>query len=116
MKRYIISLIALIAATGLNAQTLNLSLQDCRQMAIANNEKVKTADNAVEKANLDKQIAFAQYFPKVDGSATGLFMKDQDLLGWSLQLRGAYLAGINVTMPLYVGGQISTANQLALRG
>ena len=116
MKRYIISLIALIAATGLNAQTLNLSLQDCRQMAIANNEKVKTADNAVEKANLDKQIAFAQYFPKVDGSATGLFMKDQDLLGWSLQLRGAYLAGINVTMPLYVGGQISTANQLAKIG
>ena len=87
-------------------------------MALEQNEKVKTANNAVEKAKLDRQIAFAQYLPKVDGSFTMAHMKnidilDQDFLGLSLQTRGTYLAGISVTMPLYAGGQITSANRLA---
>jgi len=95
-----------------------LSLQDCRMMALEQNEKIKTANNAVEKAKLDRQIAFAQYFPKVDGSFTLVHTKDidfldQDFLGLSLQTRGTYLAGITVTLPLYVGGQITSANRLA---
>ena len=96
-----------------------LSLQECRRLALENNEKIKTADNAVEKAKLDRQIAFAQYLPKVDGSFTMLHMQDQDLLeigdvlGVSLQTRGTFLAGINITQPIYVGGQITAANRLA---
>ena len=97
---------------------LPLSLQDCRRMALEQNEKIKTADNAVEKARLDRQIAFAQYLPKVDGSFTLAHMKnieilDQDFLGLSLQTRGTYMAGISVTLPLYVGGQLTSANRLA---
>ena len=95
-----------------------LSLQDCRRMALEQNEKIKTANNAVDKAKLDRQIAFAQYLPKVDGSFTLVHMKnvdllDQDFLGFSLQTRGTYLAGISVTLPLYAGGQITSANRLA---
>jgi len=98
-----------------------LSLQDCRRMALEQNEKIKTANNAVEKANLDRQIAFAQYLPKVDGSFTLAHMKnidilDQDFLGLSLQTRGTYMAGISVTLPLYVGGQLTSANRLASIG
>ena len=96
----------------------HLSLQECRQMALEQNEKIKTANNAVNKAKLDRQIAFAQYLPKVDGSFTMVHMKtidilDQDFLGLSLQTRGTYLAGISVTLPLYAGGQITSANRLA---
>ena len=91
-------------------------------MAIDNNEKIKTADNAVKKAKLDRQIAFAQYLPKLDGSFTLLHMQDQDLLeignvlSVSLQTRGTYLAGINLTQPIYAGGQIMAANRLARIG
>ena len=95
---------------------------DCRRLALENNEKVKTADNAVEKAKLDREIAFAQYLPKVDGSLTMVHMQNQDLLeigdilGVQLQTRGTYLAGINVTLPLYTGGQLTAANRLARIG
>ncbi len=106
----------------IHAQQLPLSLKDCRQMALNFNEQVRTADNAVEKARLDRQIAFAQYLPKVDGSFTMLHMQDQDLLevgsvlGIHLQTRGTYLAGINLTQPLYLGGRLRAANSLARIG
>ena len=91
-------------------------------MALEYNEKIRIADNAVNKARLDRQIAFAQYLPKVDGSFTLLHMQTQDLLeigdvlGVSLQTRGTFLAGVSVTQPLYVGGQITAANRLARIG
>ena len=99
-------------------RVMPLRLQDCRRMALEQNEKIKTANNAVDKAKLDRQIAFAQYLPKVDGSFTLAHMKnidllDQDFLGFSLQTRGTYLAGVSVTLPLYAGGQITSANRLA---
>jgi outer membrane protein TolC len=57
----------------------------------------------------------------VDGSLTLVHTKnidllDQDFLGLSLQTRGTYLAGISLTQPLYVGGQITSANRLAKIG
>ena len=125
MKKSIISFIlaaTITPALGQVTTALPLSLQDCRKMALENNEKVMTADNAVEKAKLDRQIAFAQYLPKVDGSFTMLHMQDQDLLqvsdvlGVSLQTRGTFLAGVNVTLPLYAGGQIKAANNMARIG
>lgn len=98
-----------------------LSLAECRRMALEQNEKIKSANNAVNKAKLDRQIAFAQYLPKVDGSFTLAHMKSIDLIdldhiGLSLQTRGTYLAGITLTQPLYVGGQITSANRLAKIG
>ena len=117
MKKIIITLALYVAAISqLPAQPLSLTLQDCRQLALEHNEQIKTANNAVEKAKLDRQIAFAQYLPKVDGSLTGIHMKDQDIIGMSLQTRGTYLAGINVTLPLYAGGQLTAANRLAQIG
>ena len=123
MKKIIITLALFVTITlQLPAQSLNLSLKDCRRLALENNEKVKTADNAVEKARLDREIAFAQYLPKVDGSLTMIHMQNQDLLeigdvlGLQLQTRGTYLAGINVTLPLYTGGQLTAVNRLARIG
>ncbi|MBO4612375.1 MAG: TolC family protein [Bacteroidaceae bacterium] len=122
MKKIIFSLVLSAAISQLQAQTISLSLQDCRKMALENNEKIKTADNAVLKAKLDRQIAFAQYLPKLDGSFTLLHMQNQDLLevgnilNVTLQTRGTYLAGINLTQPIYTGGQIMAANRLARIG
>ena len=123
MKKTITTLVlSVVIASPFQAQSLKLSLQDCRKMALENNEKITIANNAVEKAKLDRQIAFAQYLPKVDGSLTMIHLQDQDLLeigdvlGLQLQTRGTYLAGINVTLPLYAGGQLTAANRLARIG
>ena len=117
MKKILTTLALSVAAVSqLAAQPLSLTLQDCRKLALEHNEQIKTANNAVEKAKLDRQIAFAQYLPKVDGSLTGIHMKDQDIIGMSLQTRGTYMAGINVTLPLYAGGQLTAANRLAQIG
>ena len=117
MKKIITTLaLSVVTVSQLAAQPLSLTLQDCRKLALEHNEQIKTANNAVEKAKLDRQIAFAQYLPKVDGSLTGIHMKDQDIIGMSLQTRGTYMAGINVTLPLYAGGQLTAANRLAQIG
>ena len=124
MKKIITALVFSAATLSqLSAQPSQpLSLKDCRRLALENNEQVMTANNAVEKAKLDRQIAFAQYLPKVDGSFTMIQLQDQDLLdigdvlGLQLQTRGTYLAGINVTLPLYAGGQLTAANRLAAIG
>ena len=117
----LLTIIMCLPAFGQEQMGRPLSLQDCRHLALEYSEKIKTADNAVEKAKLDRQIAFAQYLPKVDGSFTMVHTKnidllDQDLLGLQLQTRGTYLAGISLTQPLYVGGQITSANRLAKIG
>ena len=117
MKKIITTLaLSVVTVSQLAAQPLSLTLEDCRKLALEHNEQIKTANNAVEKAKLDRQIAFAQYLPKVDGSLTGIHMKDQDIIGMSLQTRGTYMAGINVTLPLYAGGQLTAANRLAQIG
>ena len=76
----LLTLIMCLPAFGQEQGERPLSLQDCRRLALEYNEKIKTADNAVEKARLDRQIAFAQYLPKVDGSLTLVHTKNIDLL------------------------------------
>ena len=74
MKKIIASISAiLVCATSLNVRAQQvLTLDECKQMAIENNNALKTAQQKIEIANYDKKIAFANYFPKV--SATGTYM------------------------------------------
>ena len=74
MKNLITStLIACMALTSIEAGAQQvLSLEECKQMAIENNNSLKTAEQKVKIAGYDKKIAFANYFPKV--SATGTYM------------------------------------------
>ena len=115
MKKIITTLILYVAVLQqLPAQPL--SLQDCRRLALQHNEQMQMADNATRQAELDRQIAFAQYLPQVDGSLTSIFMSDRDIIGMKLQICGTYMAGLNITQPIYVGGKITAANQLAAIG
>ena len=117
MKRLLIFLIPLVPYAAILSQPAqSLSLHDCRRLALEHNEQIRTADNAVRLAELDRQIAFAGYLPKLDGSLTGFYLKDNDLLDMTLQMRGAYMAGLNITQPIYAGGQITAANRLAAIG
>ena len=113
MKRFTNLMILICLSAGVSAQPM--SLQDCRRLALEYNEQMQTADNAVRQAELDRQIAFAGYLPKLDGQLMGVYMKDTEIemMGMTLQMRGAYMAGLTLTQPLYAGGRITTGNRLA---
>ena len=91
----------------MQGQELQLSQETCRQMALAHNEDLQKADYALRQAELDKAVALAAFLPKVDGSLSGIYMSpDIEMSGMKLQMRGMYLAGVNVTQPLYTGGRL----------
>lgn len=49
-----------------------LTLDECKQMAIENNNSLKTAEQKIKIAGYDRNIALANYFPKI--TATGAYM------------------------------------------
>lgn len=49
-----------------------LTLEECRQMAVENNSSLKTAEQKIKIAGYDRNIALANYFPKI--TATGAYM------------------------------------------
>lgn len=49
-----------------------LTLDECRQMAVENNNELKTAQQKIKIAGYDRNIALANYFPKI--TATGTYM------------------------------------------
>ena len=118
MIRILFLNIALVlTVTAAKAQeTLTLSQELCREMALAHDEDLQSADNAVTQAELDKKIAFSNYLPKLDGTAMGEYMTDMDMSGSTLRMRGMWVAGLSISQPLYVGGKINAGNKLAKIG
>lgn len=118
MKRFLFLVVTAFALSATAwSQPVPLSQKDCRRQALAHNESLQKADLAVRQSELDRQMAFASYLPKLDGSVTAIFRKDTRLLDdLELQMRGTYLAGLNLTQPIFAGGKIVTANKLAKVG
>ena len=117
MKFKTLLLIILTMGT-LNARAIDLSLSQCREMALQSDEQIKISHNNVTQASLDKGVAKSAYFPKLDGSATALYLTPNSSMGdaMELQMRGVYLAGFSLVQPIYTGGKIITANKLAKVG
>lgn len=107
--------IALLSVSSVMAQpTLRLSQSECRRMALANSEELQQAENMIQQAELDRKIAIAASFPKIEGSATGAYMlPDLDMMSMELRMHGTYMAGISLMQPIYTGGKISTGRKLA---
>lgn len=116
MKRTILWIVLGLAVNLPASAQLQLSQAECRKMALQNNEEMKIAENSYKQAKLDKEIAFASYLPELEGSLTGLYRKDMDLMGAELQMRGTYLAGLTLTQPIFTGGKIVASNKLAKIG
>ena len=118
MRHTLLSIIisACCSLTMTAQESIVLTQQECRQMALQNNEDMKSADNKFTQAELDKYIAFTNYFPRIDASATGAYVSDIEITGMELQMRGMYMAGITLTQPIYAGGQIMAGNKIAKIG
>lgn len=118
MNRYIAAVLSLcFSGVMVSAQPLELSLAECREMAIAGSEQLRQAENSMQQATIDTQIATTAYLPKFEGSATGVYMlPDMDMAGAQMRMRGTYMAGIQLMQPVYTGGKITAGRKLARIG
>lgn len=108
---------AVLSACGMTANALDLSLQQCREMALASDESMRIAENEVAGAVLGRKVAHTAYLPNLSGNATLAYMTpDTEFSGMKMQMKGLYMAGINLTQPIYAGGKIVAANRLAKDG
>lgn len=154
MKRhFVISVLVVLAPVLMMAQGVPgasqqvlLTAERCVQMGLQNNVDVRNADLDAMGARLQKQEAFAEYFPSV--SAMGLAFHSlsplidisvTDVLGtsdmaWYIQdrlqemaapydirtryraLSHGYSASLTLTQPVFAGGRIISGNRLAALG
>ena len=99
------------------SECIRLTQAVCHELSVRNSEDVQKQQNALQQALLDKEIAFAHYLPDIDASIISVLMKDTKITdGMYLQMTGTYMAGLSLTLPLYVGGKITTGNKLAKVG
>ena len=114
--RNILLSLSLMVASGINA--MDLSLKECREMALNNDEDMKIAQNRNVQADIDKGIAKTAFFPKFDINGGAFYLTPNPSMGaaMDIQMRGVYMAGISLTQPIYTGGKIITGNKLAKIG
>ncbi len=147
IRKYILLLsLGLSSIFPMTGQSQSLTLEECLKMASENNAYSRNADLDVRAAWLQKQEAFAEYFPRVSANALGYWSMNPlleigitDVLGdndfaWNIQSEVESLGamyGINSTytafqrgystsviafQPIYAGGRIVAGNRLAQVG
>lgn len=116
MKIFIVAATILLAL-NCRAQSLVISLKECREMALAHSEDVRISSNNIMQAELDHKIARNSRLPQLNGSAMGMYMvPDMNFEGMKLSMKGAWTAGLTLTQPIYAGGKITSGIKLAKLG
>ncbi len=134
-------MLAILLGMNLQAQT-TYSLEQCKQLAIENNAKIKKAQLEITSAQQTKSAAYTKYFPQVSASAFGMYAADylvkMETKGGNLPvydgnpahiktatqfaympgttmelLDNLFVANMTVMQPIYAGGRISAGNELA---
>ena len=74
MNRIVIMMAVLLVSgvAPVKAQSRTLTLEDCREMAVASSKTLDQARTQVEMASYDRKIALANYFPEI--TATGAYL------------------------------------------
>ncbi|TKG92944.1 TolC family protein [Puteibacter caeruleilacunae] len=141
--RTIISALFVLSALFTGAQ--NYTLNQCKDLAIKNNIKVKNKGLDVEASKEIKRAAFTKYFAEVKATALGYHFSDpllkMDMKGGNLPVYDGNMANlasatnfayfpdmslsllekgnlgfVTATQPLYAGGRIKSGNKLASIG
>ncbi|MDE6316108.1 MAG: TolC family protein, partial [Muribaculaceae bacterium] len=117
MTKFINIIIAAMLASPAAAAAITVDARKCVEMALESSADMKVAVNSKEQARLQKEVAFTAYLPDFAGSAMGICRTpDQEMMGMTVSMKAMWLAGINVTQPLYAGGKIVAANKMARIG
>ena len=116
--RYLtILILALCVYSAKGSDALRLSAEDCCRIAVDNSRKISSQELALRQAELDRKIADISRLPNIQGMATGMYMlPDMDMMGMKVEMHGAYMAGLQLTQPIYAGGKISAGRGLARIG
>ena len=121
IKRWIYGIVgSLVLCVGTVSAQRTLSLEECREMALENNAKMKNARLDVEGAREGKKEAFTKYFPNVSAVGTAFKanhgMMDMSVIPGLLELSmmdDGLLGGVTAIQPVFAGGQIVNGNKLA---
>ncbi len=119
------------ALSSATAQAQQLTLEECVNMALENNARMRTSQYTMEASRETSREAFTNYFPSI--SANGIaFTANHGMLRHNIDLplsalipdmpnmnfdisllkKGSY-AGINLLQPIFLGGRIVNGNRLA---
>ena len=138
-------LMAMLLPSQLQAQSLELSVDSCKQLAVKNNKRIIEAEYGVQASQEVQKNAFTHYFPKVSASAFAMRSTDYLIKGRLPEMnlpvydgkkanlthatQFAYfpsmeinaidylnMASLTAAMPLYAGGQVRNGNRLASIG
>lgn len=130
MKRNLTLLAALFLCATASAQTY--TLEQCRTMALENNNKMKNSRLDVDIAGQTRREAFTNFFPNI--SAAGMaFDASHDMLKLSVPLelpipgltlpplsmgmmKHGLMGGVTAIQPLFAGRQVAAGNRLARIG
>jgi outer membrane protein len=120
MNKFFIGLVMLTISSVISAKDI-LSLDSCKRMAVKNNLSVKQADNQVVSSQEAMTQAYTSFFPTA--KATGMYYKPSSPLfdfeyGGERIIDGkyGYSAGVEVSLPIYSGGQLTTSYKLSKVG
>lgn len=98
------------------------TLDECLQQALANNVRMKNAENNKNIAAQDKKNAFTKYFPSVSATGGG-FIASNGLFNFEMSpemqmslMKNGVIGGVSASMPIFTGGQIVNGNKLAKVG
>ncbi|MCM1337522.1 MAG: TolC family protein [Candidatus Amulumruptor caecigallinarius] len=105
-----------------SVDTLYLTLDRCREMALSGNAATRTAANNLKAASETSKEAFTKYFPEI--SASGMaFWANHDVLQYDVLdmfeiglIKKGVIGGVMATQPIFAGGQIVNGNALAKVG
>jgi len=113
----ILIVVTLLAGNHAMAQTRVLSIEECRQMALEQNKKIKAAQYEIDAARAASKAVAANAYPAIDGSLMGVYLGKPlgGALGGAIpEYFGS--AGVSVAQPIYAGGKIRLGKAAADQG
>lgn len=120
MKKIIIACI--FSFCSLWGYSQQLTLEECCDIAAANNKQGKLADFSIQKAQLQLKNMNSNFLPKLS-AAGGYLYADKDFgaelmpsVAAELNLNNTYTGGIQIEQPLFLGGKLFAARKMAQTG
>ncbi len=131
MKKIFSITLIIAMMTSLTLRGQQLTLEECVNMALENNARMRTAEYALKASRETSYGAFTNYFPSISASGAA-FTANHGMLQHTLQLplsmlnsalpdmdynisllKKGSIAGINLVQPIFLGGRIVNGNRLA---
>lgn len=129
MKKYLFTIISLCICIVSSAQSREYSFDECVSMALRENVRVKTGQNNISSARMQKKEALTSYLPALSLGANGIaandyLIKNTIALPPQMQIppqeidmvKNGITASATAMLPIFAGGQIYNGNRLAKLG